>query len=75
MFTVDLPCKPGSDCWYVDHETMEVMCEKGGITGFVILNDKIFALDLSSERMEPHSQWCCFSQEEAEAFREKMLNK
>ena len=37
MYPVVLPCKPGSDCWYVDAETFEVCYEKGGITGFVVL--------------------------------------
>lgn len=69
------PCPIGSDCWWVDDETMEVKCEKGGITGFVILKDKILALDLSGERMEIHTEWCCFTKEEAEEFLEKMKGK
>lgn len=73
MCTVSLPCPIGSDCWYVNPETMEVLCEKGGITGFEITKDKILALDLSGERMEIHSRWCCLTREEAEAFREKLL--
>lgn len=71
--TVVLPCPIGSDCWWVSSETMEVNCEKGGITGFVILKDEILALDLSGERMEVHGQYCCLSKEEAESFREQML--
>ena len=70
---VVLPCPIGSDYWYVSSETLEVECEKGGITGFVILKDKILALDLMSERMELHTQWCCLSREEAEAFRERLI--
>ena len=73
MYTVDIPCKPGTDCWWVDSETMEVQYEKGGITGFVVLEGKILALDTAGERMEIHSQWCCLTKEEAEAFREKLL--
>ena len=69
MYTVELPCKPGSDCWYVDPETNEVVYEKGGITGFVVLEDKILALDLSGEQVELHSRWCCLSKEEAESFK------
>lgn len=74
MDTVKLPCAIGSDCWWVDNETLEVRCEKGGITGFVILKDKILALDSAGERVELHSQWCCLSKEEAETIREKLLN-
>ena len=72
---VDLPCPIGSDCWWVDFETMEVRCEKGGITGFVVLKDEILALDSSGERMELHTEWCCLTREEAEAFRERMLKE
>ena len=71
--TVVLPYPIGSDCWWVDNETKEVHCEKGGITGFVILKDEILALDLSGERVSLHSQWCCLSEEEAMSFREQML--
>ena len=70
-----LPCPIGSDCWWVDDDTMEVKCEKGGITGFVIHKDELLALDACGERVEIHSQWCCFSKEEAEAFREKLLKE
>ena len=73
--TVVLPCPIGSDYWWVDSETKEVKCEKGGITGFVILKDKILALDLVGESMEIHSQWCCLSEEEAVAFREKLMHE
>ena len=73
-YTVNLPCPIGSDCWWVNSETMEVEYEKGGITGFVILPDKILALDLAGERVEIHSQWCCLSREEAEEMREKLKN-
>lgn len=72
MYTVDLPCKPGSDCWYVNSE-MEVTYEKGGITGFVVHEGEILALDLSGEMMELHTRWCCLTKEEAEAFREKLI--
>lgn len=74
MYTVDLPCPIGSDIWYIDTETMEVKCEKGGVTGFVILEKEIFALDLAGERFKLHSQWGCLSKEEADAFREKLLS-
>ena len=70
---VSLPCSIGSDCWWVSSETLEVECEEGGITGFVILKDEILALDKAGERMEIHGQWCCLTREEAEAFREKLL--
>ena len=70
---VVLPCPIGSDCWWVDSETMEVNCEKGGITGFVILENEILALDKAKETMDIHSQWCCLSEEEAEAMREKLI--
>ena len=73
--TVVLPCPIGSDWWYVDSETLEVRCEKGGITGFVILKDKILALDSCGERMEIHDEWCCLTREEAEAFREKLIQQ
>ena len=75
MYPVVLPCKPGSDCWYVDAETFEVCYEKGGITGFVVLDGEILALDLSGERMELHTEWCCLTREEAEEFSEKMRKK
>ena len=71
--TVELPCPIGSDIWWVSSENLEVNYEEGGITGFVVLEDKILALDRSGERMELHSQWCCLTREEAEAFREKLL--
>ena len=70
-----LPCPIGSDWWYVDPDTLEVGCEKGGITGFVVLKDKILALDSCGERMEIHNEWCCLSREEAEAIREKLLQE
>lgn len=73
--TIVLPCPIGSDCWWVDDDTMEVKCEEGGITGFVILKDKILALDSCGERMEIHSEWCCLSKEEAEEIRDKMLQE
>ena len=71
--TVELPCPIGSDIWWVSSETLEVNYEEGGITGFVILEDEILALDKSGERFKLHSQWCCLTREEAEAFREKLL--
>ena len=73
--TVVLPCPIGSDCWWVSSETLEVKCEKGGIAGFAIFKDEILALDRSGERMELHSQWCCLSKEEAEAFRNKLIQE
>lgn len=73
--TVVLPCPIGSDFWWVSSETLEVNYEKGGIKGFVILEDEILALDTAGERMELHSQWCCLSKEEAEAFRDKLLQE
>lgn len=74
MYTVELPCKPGSDCWYVDPETFEVACEKGGIAGFEIRGETIYALDTAWNPMEIHSEWCCLTREEAEMFREKLLS-
>lgn len=73
--TVELPCPIGSDIWWVNGETLEVECEKGGITGFVILEDEILALDKAGERNELHSRWCCLTKEEAEAIREKLLTE
>ena len=75
MNTIVLPCPIGSDCWWVDSETMTVECEKGGITGFMILKDEILALDLVGEPREIHGQWCCLSREEAEAFRDKLISQ
>ena len=72
---VVLPCLPGDDCWFVDSETLEVECEKGGITAVVVYADRIEILDLAGEPRTLHSQWCCLSREEAEAFREKLLNE
>ena len=73
--TVVLPCPIGSDLWWVTSDTKEVECIKGGITGFSIRANGIVALDLCGEEIEIHSQWCCLSKEEAEAFREKMLKE
>lgn len=70
---VELPCPIGSDFWYVSSETLEVECEKEGIAGFVILEDEILALDKAKESVEIHTQWCCLTREEAEAFREQLL--
>lgn len=75
MYTVELPCPIGSDIWWVSSEALEVKCEKGGITGFVILEDEILALDSSGEQVKIHSRWCCLTREEAEAFREKLLSE
>ena len=71
--TVELPCPIGSDYWWVSNETLEVGCEKGGIVGFAVLEDQIYALDSEHTWVEIHSQWCCLSREEAEAFRERLL--
>ena len=73
MYTVELPCKPGSDCWYVGTEPLEVRCEKGGIAGFAIFEGKILALDASGNMVGLHSRWCCLTREEAEEFKEKLL--
>jgi hypothetical protein len=73
MYTVNLPCPIGSDYWWVSSETRKVEFEKGGITGFVVLEDKILALDSSGERMDLHSRWCCLTKEEAEAFRKELF--
>ena len=70
-----LPCPIGSDFWWVDDDTMEVKCEKGGITGFVIRESGILALDKCGEPFELHSEWGCLTKEEAEAIRDKMLKK
>lgn len=71
--TVVLPCPIGSDMWWVNSETLEVECEKGGIVGFVILEDEILALDKAGESNKVHGQWCCLTKEEAEAFRERLI--
>ena len=70
-----LPCPIGSDVWWVSSETLEVECEKGGITGFVIRENEILALDKCGEAFELHSQWGCLTREEAEAFREQLLKE
>ena len=71
-----LPCPVGSDFWWVDTDDMSVNHEKGGIRGFEIRDDgKLYALDPSLEEIEVHSRWCSLSREEAEAFREKILNE
>ena len=75
MFTAELPCPIGSDFWWVDDDTMEVKCEKGGITGFVVLKDEVLALNTDGDRLEIHSEWCCLSREEAEAKLKEMMNK
>ena len=75
MYSVDLPCKPGDDCWWVDSETLEIHHEAGGITGVVVYADRIEILDLAGERLPLHTQWSCLSREEAEAVREKMLKE
>ena len=61
--------------WWIDSETMEVECEKGGITGFMILEDEVLALDKMKETMKIHSELCCLTREEAEALREELLKK
>lgn len=68
----ELPCKPGDDIWLVDSETMEVYCEKGGISAVVVCKDGFYILDSVGERRELHGQWGCLTREEAEAFRDKM---
>lgn len=73
LITVGLPCPVGSDYWWVDPDTKEVKCEKGGIKGFVILKDRILALDASYEHVELNSPWCCLTRREAEEFSEKMF--
>lgn len=76
MYTVEFPCKPGDDYWYVDPETMEVDHIKGGIHGLAFHHGKMFALlDESLDMIEIHSDMCCLSREEAEAVREKMLKE
>ena len=75
MFTAELPCPIGSDFWWVDDDTMEVKCEKGGITGFVVLKDEVLALNTDGDQLEIHSEWCCLSREEAETKLEEMMNK
>jgi len=70
-----LPCPIGSDIWWVDDDTMEVKLEEGGITGFIIRENEILALDKCGEPFELHSEWGCLTKEEAEAFRDKMLNR
>ena len=75
MYTIDLPCKPGDDCWWVDCETLEVRCDKGGIKGIAIYEYRIELIDPAGEYRELHGQWGCLSREEAEAYREKLLNQ
>ena len=77
--TVVLPCPIGSDIWWVsggdDDETLEVKCEEGGITGFVIREGEILALDKAGERFELNSRWGCLTKGEAEEIRDKMLKE
>jgi len=69
---INLPFEIGDDCWWVDSETLEVNCDKGGITGVAIYADRIELLDLAGEPRPLHSQWGCLTKEEAEAFKEKL---
>lgn len=71
---IEFPCKPGDDIWLVDNDTMEVYCEKGGISGVVVYKDGFAILDSIGELRELHSQCGCLTREEAEAFRDKLLN-
>lgn len=75
MYTITLPCKPGDDCWWVNSQTLEVSCDKGGIKGLAIYEDRIEIIDLAGEPRELHGQWGCLSREEAEAFRARLLNE
>lgn len=76
MYTVDLPCKPGDDFWWVDEDTLEIHHEKGGIKGVVVYLDKpVEIIDADGERSETGTCWCCLSLEEAETIREKMLQE
>ena len=70
---VVLPCPIGSDSWWVNPETKEVLCEKGGITGFAIRKEEILALDSYGEPVKLHTEWYSLSKEDAEAFKEKMM--
>lgn len=75
MYSVDLPCKPGDDYWWVDDDTLEIHHVKGGITGVGVYQDGIKVFDSSNVACEIGSQWCCLSLEDAEAVREKMMQK
>lgn len=70
-----LPCPIGSDIWWVDDETLEVKLEEGGVTGFIIRERDILALDKAGEAFELGSQWGCLTREEAEAIREQLLKE
>ena len=69
---IEIPCQPGDDLWVVDSETMEVYCEKGGISAVVIDKDGIYVLDSVGERRDLHEQCGCLTKEEAEAFKNNM---
>ena len=76
MMTVVLPCKPGDDYWWVSSETLEINHEEGGITGVVVYKDNHFKIvDKLGDLCDIGTQWCCLTKEEAETFREKLMNK
>ena len=43
--TVVLPCKIGSDLWWIDVEERVVKCEKNGIKAFVVKENEVLVLD------------------------------
>ena len=69
---IELPCNPGDDLWVVDSDTMEVYCEKGGISAVAFDKDGIYVLDSVGERRELHGQFACLTKEEAEALKNNM---
>lgn len=74
MYTVNFPCKPGDDYWWVDEETMEIHHEKGGIKGVAIYPDNLIKIiEVDGMQSIPGTCWCCLSLEEAEAMREEMM--
>lgn len=68
---IDLPFELGDDLWWIDSETNEACCEKGGIHGVAIYKDKINLIDSCGEQVRLHSDCGCLSKEEAEALIKK----
>jgi len=71
---IDLPFELGDDLWWVDSEDNEIRCEKGGIRGVAIRNEKTYIIGVDGEMFELHSQWGCLTKEEAETIRRNLFN-
>ena len=70
---VELPCRIGSDLWWISSETHTVECIKGGVKGFVVKDDNILVLDGDGSTSLIGTQYCYLSKENAEkALRERI---